>query len=514
MTVRVVSGLALSLLSALMLALTGPATGDLWWLIFAAFVPMYIAQYRLLPRRWSAVAVSLAFAGHWLAVALLARSVVPAWAVALVVVVAAAVGLIVGLVLRPFAERTGYRWFVVQFGLVWVSLDLLIQDNEIIGSYMWLAYRLGDAPRLIQPVSITSTPALTLLLHVVNAAIALAVIAMLDRRRGTPADASAIPRRVPLWSVTAVAILAVVWLITSLILFTDVSHRMGPDVRVATVQPGLRNATPGTLIAAGDLVPGRSGQQRHTDQIAQLSDLTRAAAAQGAKIVVWPEETLDYDPRVENTAWIPALLRETGVYLAMGFTPNAEDGAAPNTGLLWNPQGVAEAVYLKNNRVVLEGEAFPRGTVFPTMATPWGAVGMIICFDIDFPNGPARRTAANGAQAILAPSIDFQSVSGARTASTVFRAVENRVAMVKADVAWDSIIVAPNGRVVAATDIRTELGDQALLVADIPFGPGGAPFTRYGGAPFQWACYLATLAMMAAMVMARRRTGRAMTTSG
>lgn len=66
------------------------------------------------------------------------------------------------------------------------------------------------------------------------------------------------------------------------------------------------------------------------------------------------------------------------------------------------------------------------------MTTPAGVLGMIICFDIDFPDGPARREVLNGAQMIIAPSIDFASITDVRSASTVFRAIENRVAMEKA----------------------------------------------------------------------------------
>ena len=43
---------------------------------------------------------------------------------------------------------------------------------------MWIGYRLAPVPQLVQPVSITGTPALSLLIHIINAAIALAVIAM------------------------------------------------------------------------------------------------------------------------------------------------------------------------------------------------------------------------------------------------------------------------------------------------------------------------------------------------
>ncbi len=498
---RLVGGVLLALVSAALLIVIWPTFGNLWWLTFVAFVPMYVAQYRVLPRRWSGLAVGIAFGAYYFALFLHASSVLSIGPIIGIGVAATVVGSLIGMFLRPFAERSNYRWFVVQLPLIWVAIDLLIQNNEIVGTYMWIGYRLAPVPQLVAPVSITGTPALSLLIHVVNAAVALAVIALIDRVR--PADVP-VPRRVLTWSIAIPVAAVAVWTATSLLIYRDVTNRMGPAVRVAAVQPGLDNATPGTLISAGNITPGRSEDQRIEDQITQLETMTRDAAAKGAKVVVWPEETLNYDPRVTHTGWIPALVRQTGVYLAMGFTPDANDGAAPNTGLLWSPQGEVKVVYLKSNRVVVEGEKFPRGTEYPTVSTPLGTLGMIICFDIDFPDGPARKTARNGAQMILAPSIDFASVADVRAASTAFRAIENRVAMVKADVAWDSVIVAPNGRVVDATTVHDERGGRALLVADVPFGPRGAPFTRFGGVPFQWLTYGALLLLIGAMGVSGR----------
>ena len=329
-----------------------------------------------------------------------------------------------------------------------------------------------------------------------------ALLALIDRRSPGLAEVP-VPQRVLRWGVAIPVAAVAIWTIASVLIFRDVSSRMGPEVRVAAVQPGLDNAMPGTLISAAPTT-GRTEDQRNDAQITQLTAMTRDAAAQGAKVVVWPEETLSYDPRVTRTEWIPALVRETGVTLAMGFTPDGSDGAAPNTGLLWSPRGDVQAVYYKVKRVLLEGEAFTPGTVYPTVSTPQGVLGMIICFDIDFPDGPAREVARNGAQMILAPSIDFRSIADVRSASTAFRAVENRVAMVKADVAWDSVIAAPNGRVITSTAVHTESGGPALLVADVPLGPRGAPFTRFGGMPFQWLVYAATLAMIGAMVVSKR----------
>jgi apolipoprotein N-acyltransferase len=466
---------------------------------------MYVAQYRVLPRRWSAVPVAVAFGGYYLALWSIGSSVLSVGVIATLTLAFVAIGLVVGLFLRPFAERTQYRWFVVQLPLIWVAIDLLVQNNEIIGTYSWIAYRLAEAPQLAQPVSITGTPALSFLLHVVNAAVALLVLAAIDRRWPELADVP-LPRRVLTCSVAIPVIVAVVWMGSSVYMFNDLSSRIGPRVRVAAVQPGLENATPGTLISAGNVAPGRTEDQRIQDQIIELSAMTRDAAAKGAKVVVWPEEALNYDPRILHTDWIPALVRQTNVYLAMGFTPDAQNGAAPNTALLWTPEGNVAAVYLKTHRVLVEGEAFTPGTVYPAVKTPYGTLGMIICFDIDFPDGPARRVAQNGAQMILAPSIDFESIADIRSASTAFRAIENRVAMVKADVAWDSVLVAPNGEVVTSTAVKTERGADALLVADIPIGPGKSIFTSWGGAPFQWLEFIATAVMIGAMVMTWRRT--------
>ena len=510
---RLLGGLGLSVLSAVFLIVIWEAFGNLWWLTFVAFVPMYVAQYRVLPRRWSAVPVGTAFAAYYLALAALGSSVLPVWTILATAAVFGFVGLGIGIVLRPFAERTNYRWFVVQFGLIWVAIDLLVQDNETIGTYSWIAYRIGGHPEFVQPVSVLSTPALNLLLHVVNAAIALAVLALIDRRWPQLADVP-IPRRVLTWSLGVPAVVCAAWVACSLAIYTSVTDRMGPEVRVAAVQPGLDNATPGTLISAGDLHPGRTEEQRRTAQIAELSDMTRQAAARGANIVVWPEETLDYDPRVTDTDWVPALVRRTGVYLAMGFTPDAKNGSAPNAALLWAPDGTVTAVYYKTKRVLAEGESFMPGTVYPTVETAHGTVGMIICFDIDFPDGPARRVAANGAQMILAPSIDFESVADVRSASTAFRAIENRVAMVKADVAWDSVIIAPNGRVVTSTAVHAERGDSALLVADIPMGPRGAPFTRFSGAPFRWLEWIVTIVMLGVLVRKKIREPEGSLTPG
>ncbi|HEY6472808.1 MAG TPA: hypothetical protein VIY26_07950, partial [Acidimicrobiales bacterium] len=60
---RFVLGLALAGLSALLATWAFPPYG-IWPLIFVAWVPMLVAQHRVLPRRWSWMAVAIGIGGY------------------------------------------------------------------------------------------------------------------------------------------------------------------------------------------------------------------------------------------------------------------------------------------------------------------------------------------------------------------------------------------------------------------------------------------------------------------
>jgi apolipoprotein N-acyltransferase len=67
----------------------------------------------------------------------------------------------------------------------------------------------------------------------------------------------------------------------------------------------------------------------------------------------------------------------------------------------------------------------------------------------------------------------------------VFRAVENRVTIVRADVAYDSAVIDPYGRELARR--VTPDGEAAVLVADVPLGSGRSPWVTLGPW-FGWLC--------------------------
>lgn len=152
-------GSLLSIATGVMLVVSWPSLGNLWWLVFFAFVPMLVAQYRFMPRRLAGLPVGLAFGCYWAGGLEMASAPVGIWPVIGATIVIGLLGWLIGAFDKRFAERTRYRWFAVQFALIWVGIDVLLDGNLFSGSMSWIAYRLWMLPRSCSPsVSLARRP--------------------------------------------------------------------------------------------------------------------------------------------------------------------------------------------------------------------------------------------------------------------------------------------------------------------------------------------------------------------
>jgi apolipoprotein N-acyltransferase len=234
-----------------------------------------------------------------------------------------------------------------------------------------------------------------------------------------------------------------------------------------------------------------------------LEPLTREAAAQGAKLVIWPEASLWLDPQdhPETKARLVRLVQETGIYLVsthfilpeegylgwwLGFVPGMR-----NEATLISPDGEFLGVYGQDHAIPFTGEAFITERTYPTYPTPFGTLATIICYDNAFTD-TTRKLVRKGAQVVAHPTHDFHPMVVVDPLHDVFRAVENRVSIVKADWRYGSAITDPYGRVLAAspTDRRTKM----VLMADVPVpSSSGTLYTKTG----DWFGVLCFLGMVA-----------------
>jgi predicted amidohydrolase len=201
------------------------------------------------------------------------------------------------------------------------------------------------------------------------------------------------------------------------------------------------------------------------------------ALGAGADIVVLPElvtsgyvfETADEaragaipasSPVLQE--WVRRAATRPGAVVVGGFAELGDDGHVYNSAAMVDGSGVL-AVYRKVHLWDREGLFFTAGSdAPPVVATAHGALGMMICYDLEFPEW-TRIAALSGVEILCAPTNwpfgerpPGERVAEVQTAAAAARV--NRMAIVCADrsgtergVDWDegSSIISADGWVVA-----------------------------------------------------------------
>ena len=144
------------------------------------------------------------------------------------------------------------------------------------------------------------------------------------------------------------------------------------------------------------------------------------------------------------------------------------DGALYNTAFLLGRDGKEVGRYHKVNLPIQEQDR-ARGSTFPVFPTrDLGGVGMLICYDMVFPEA-TRCLALAGADVVFVPTLGGAAVTDdpeLDRAAFRTRAVENYVHLVVAKRGDGSMIVSPQGKVLAEAQ-----GTDSLAIAEIdPYG--------------------------------------------
>jgi len=462
-----------------------------WYLVGVGFVPMLVAQQRVLPGRLSALAPGIAIGGF---VAGCFGGVFPERAAWYMKQLPLLVGVIVTLSSLggpPARARASYRYFPLQGAIGWVAVELARSLIPALGTWGFLGYALYRQTWLLQPIAIFGTFGLDFLIVLVSYALALLLFAWLDRRKGhdgRPGEGEG--AFVPMWlAVRWCAGVAAACMLWGTLSFAMLPRGSGaPTARVAALQPGYRWKE-----------KVRSPEERDRALLEALTAQTRRAAAQGARFIVWPESALHADPQSVYREPLAALAKEVGAYLFVGYLLHTP--AAHREVVTIAPDGRFLGVYGKDHPVGFLGETSSTRGAYPTYATPFGVVGTVICADIDFTDTP-RRLARDGARILFVPSADWPEISTKHYVLAVFRALETGSAVVKSEYARDSAIVDGYGSLLAS--VITPGGSEAVLVADVTSRPGLPLAARWG----DWVGWLCVAALVVGG-LARLRGSRA-----
>lgn len=222
--------------------------------------------------------------------------------------------------------------------------------------------------------------------------------------------------------------------------------------------------------------------------VARVLDLTRRAAAREARLVVFPEVALsgyaitpeEADalaqpiPGPATQAVMQACVKDD-VHVVLGLLERDLDGTLFNTAVLLGPGGLL-ARYRKTHLPLLGVDRYlAAGDDFiPPVVTSAGRLGLLICYDLRFPE-PCRVLALLGAQVIALATAWPAAGSLYPEFIARSRAAENRVYLMAANRCGEergtrylgrSVIVAPDGEMLAEGSPNNE----ETLIAEIDPG--------------------------------------------
>ena len=216
---------------------------------------------------------------------------------------------------------------------------------------------------------------------------------------------------------------------------TELTYRWDADGKVFFAPPQYREVEkiPAKMVklAAVHHKPRGSTTEKNLDI---FGDFARKAGEKGADIVCLPEGmTLVGTGKnyVEASETVPGptseylgkIAKEQEMYIVAGILEKEGD-IVYNTAILLDRQGELAGKYRKVclPREEIEGGVSP-GSSFPVFETDFGTIGIMICWDVSFPE-PARQLALQGANIILLP------IWGGNIDLAKARAIENQIYLV------------------------------------------------------------------------------------
>jgi predicted amidohydrolase len=156
-----------------------------------------------------------------------------------------------------------------------------------------------------------------------------------------------------------------------------------------------------------------------------------------------------------TTAFLGAIARKYRLYIVAGILERSGDTVF-NTAVLLDRSGNLAGKYRKVSlpQEEIDGGITP-GNSFPVFETDFGTIGLMICWDVTFPE-PARSLAQKGAEIIFMP------IWGGDLNLTKARAIENQVYLVSSTYDMITAVFDQEGKV-----MKEATNDDPVIVADI-----------------------------------------------
>ncbi len=448
---------------------------DLWPFALFAPLPLLAAAFAA-PTRSPAmlcafIAVFLGTFGEWSAESSFLST--PAF-----IGIAAAAGIVVGLIVlvaRGAARRWNNWTTAFVFPILYTALSFILARTQYDGTWADPAYRMDTLRPLLQLASVAGLWGIVFAMSLPASALAFAWY------RIEIGKSWLAPTSVAIGAFAAAIIFGVVRMATS---------APQPHVGVA-------------MIASDHEI----GAWRATDR-AKAEDLLSfyakqvpKAAAQNAQIVVLPEKILSVtdSDRAAEMKMLSDAASASHVWLVAGI--NEPEPPKMNAAWIFSSDGKFVGEYDKHYFVRGFEAGYQPGTSIFTFDTPWGKTGVAICKDLDYP-WFIRGYGKEDIRLMLVPAWDWEGPNALmHERMSWVRGVENGFATARS--AKTGYVTAHCAYGKSFGSDSTFVHDPAIIVADLPLGPGATFYTRFGDW-FGWLSIVASIVILIAVFIEKQ----------
>jgi apolipoprotein N-acyltransferase len=417
-----------------------------------------------------------------------------------------------GFIVASVSERCGVFPALLTAPFAWVSLEF-IRSNFWFLALPWalLAHSQYQFPPFIQIASLTGAYGISFLIVLVNSAIAANILFLIGKNRGRP---TSLPLNISKKVVILIAGTAT--FSVAAVFFYGLEAIANP----------LNDESIKVTVVQGNIDQVKKWDKKYGEFIMQTYDeLTKKASNERSALIVWPEtatpSAITRDRRLYDK--VKRISQSSDTYLLLGSAQHQKfrQGESKrieylNSAFLISPYSHDKIQQYDKTRLLpfveylpLEGiipwsylgiphfRAYTPGKTLHVFESPSYQFGVTICWENIFPN-LVRKVVEKGAQFIVnitneawfgKTSTPYQFV-----AMSVFRAVENRVSVVRCANTGVSCFINPNGRIIGKVKKdNKDIFVRGFLTKEIPLSKKKTFYTIYGDI-FSYLCMIVTIA--------------------
>jgi apolipoprotein N-acyltransferase len=456
-------------------------SGNYWYLLWFAPVPVLITSFRISARGSFFVAFIAYFIGRlsWLPY-LLAVLPVPL-AIFFTVLLPLIFALII-ILTRKIVLRDRNGWAAFAFPVFSCLFEFLLFKFSPDGTAGSIAYTQSNFLPVVQVASVTGILGISFLVTLFPSAIAVGFNFRFKRMRG------------PLITAFALIVISIVF----------------GAVRLNSKPSGQGQLTAGLAV----LDEKFHSETDHPDTAKEINTANLYAteisrfATQGAQVVVLPEKIVNVTPGTEAGIKniFSSAARDNHIAIIAGYTQFMDDGTKQNRALVIAGNGGQLSDYQKVN--LFEGEArsgFVPGKETSVFGLNDVSSGIAICKDMDY-SGFIRKYGVNDPMIMYVPAWDFINDGWLHSRMAILRGVENGYSIIRTARQGQLTISDYGGRVLYEASCTNN--EAAALAGKFPLVATKTVYSRFG----DWFGYLVVIAAIFFILMMVKR--KSITTPG